>query len=261
MGNLGFLKKKYGKRQSIEAISAQKRFKKEIEMVHPLPLKQKQMPLASLFKKSSPKRFNWTATLNRPIQHASPQKAINGTGLFKEALSTRPVINAVSSPKITHVSGLFTDVSTPTLAPILNESQYNTPDTLLREFDDINPLLAAPLLTISDESWELNGSEILDYYDFLENSETSTPSQSIIKNDLLQPVSPIYSEKSFFQDEQSFICQEAYGNDMDSVKRLSKANDLPSVKSTPKKERQVPLSPPRTPASRVKKTVIDVSGI
>lgn len=258
VGNLGFLKKKYGKRTSIEAASDQKRFKKEIEMVHPLP--QKQMPLATLFKKSSPKRFNWKASLTRPIKQASPPKTTTVSGISNEAPLTGQKMD-VPLPETVTVSGLFMDVSTP-VKPLPNGSQYNTPDTVLKEFEDFKPLIIAPLLSASDDSLELNGSEILDYYDFQEISETSTPTQSIIKNDLQQPLSPIYSENSFFQDEQSFISQAAYDHNMDPAKSLTQLNDFSSAKSTPsRKERQAPLSPPKTPKDNLKKTVIDVSGI
>jgi len=257
-GNLGFLKKKYGKRLStnIESCesseSSQKRFKKEIDMDNPRP--QKPIQFASMFRKSSLKRFNWTASLHRPIRQAENVKAPKNS--YKENRS--PV------PKTVQVTGLFADAaSTPVKQPVI-ESQYNTPNALLGEFNNFRPLPAL-LYTDSDESFEIHGSDILDYYDISEKSETSTPA-AIMTDTQHRPVS-LYSEKNFFKDDQSSIsptenCKNDTLQDLSPglIFDTSKSTKSIIVQRSPSNvERQAPLSPPSTPRDNAK-TVIDVSG-
>jgi hypothetical protein len=260
VGNLSFLKKTYGKRLStdMESSESSKRFKKETELVNPRP--QRPMQFASLFRKSSPKRFNWNASLNRQIKQELPA----------EAPKNRNISNPSPLPKTVQVTGLFTDaISTPVKQPVIESgSRYNTPDSILKTFDD-KPLIATPFLTDSDESPEINGSEILDYYDLSENCETLTVEKSDIDNDLQNRRVSVYSEQNFFQDDQSFISKSEHRHaktdalqDLSPVKKSSPAKSIESsnAQNSPLGKRQSPLSPPSTPRTNAK-TVIDVSGM
>ena len=241
MGNLAFLTKKYGQRLSIDGTSIQKRIKREVEVVHPRP--KKQLPLTSLFKKTSPKRFNWTTSFNKPILHASsPSKATKVNGLFTDALPLSENLPA--------------NLKKP------NESKDNTTDAIMNNPQDNEAL--------SPESLEMDASKILDFYDFQDIKMTSTPTNSIvtINANLKHPVSPVYSENSFFQDEQSFISTNPFNEDIESTKKsdfqqtISTTIESNNVTPTPSKtERHALLSPPCTPPSASRKTCIDISGM